>query len=211
MREFSDFINRIAGRAATEAAGQVLNELIKAIGYESWLFESLDAREAEAKWANVRDFVEWLGRKGAEEARTLLELAQSVALLSMLDKNDEGQDAVQLATLHAAKGLEFRHVFLVGVEEGLLPHRDSLEAAKLEEERRLMYVGITRAQASLTVTWCERRKQGREWMPREPSRFIAEMGEAVQKASMQGNTVPDADTARARAAGLRAMLAAKRQ
>ncbi|MBK8120929.1 MAG: UvrD-helicase domain-containing protein [Sulfuritalea sp.] len=211
LREFSDFINRIAGRAATEAAGQVLNELIKAIGYESWLFESLDAREAEAKWANVRDFVEWLGRKGAEEARTLLELAQSVALLSMLDKNDEGQDAVQLATLHAAKGLEFRHVFLVGVEEGLLPHRDSLEAAKLEEERRLMYVGITRAQASLTVTWCERRKQGREWMPREPSRFIAEMGEAVQKASMQGNTVPDADTARARAAGLRAMLAAKRQ
>ena len=73
-----------------------------------------------------------------------------------------------------------------------------------------MYVGITRAQASLTVTWCERRKLGREWMPREPSRFIAEMGEAVQKAAAQGNTVPDADTARARAAGLRAMLGAKR-
>lgn len=72
-----------------------------------------------------------------------------------------------------------------------------------------MYVGITRAQASLTVTWCERRKQGREWMPREPSRFIAEMGEAAQKALAQGNTVPDADTARARAGALRAMLAGK--
>jgi ATP-dependent DNA helicase Rep len=187
----------------------VLNDLIKAIGYESWLFESLDVREAEGKWANVCDFVEWLARKGEEEGKTLLELAQSVALLSMLDKNEGEQDAVQLATLHAAKGLEFRHVFLVGVEEGLLPHRDSLDPAKLEEERRLMYVGITRAQASLTVTWCERRKQGREWMPREPSRFIVEMGEAAQKASEQRNTVPDVDTARAKASALRAMFAAK--
>jgi ATP-dependent DNA helicase Rep len=73
-----------------------------------------------------------------------------------------------------------------------------------------MYVGITRAQASLTVTWCERRKQGRELMLREPSRFIAEMGEATQQAARQGNTVPDADTARARASQLRAMLAGKR-
>lgn len=73
-----------------------------------------------------------------------------------------------------------------------------------------MYVGITRAQASLTVTWCQRRKQGRQWMPREPSRFIVEMGEAAQATPGQGNTLPDADTARAKAAGLRAMLSAKR-
>ncbi len=209
LREFGDFIKRIEARAASAPAGKVLNDLIDAIGYESWLFQSSEVREAETRWANVRDLVEWLGRKGVEEGKNLLELAQSVALLSMLDKDEGEQDAVQLATLHAAKGLEFRHVFLVGVEEGLLPHRDSLEPAKLEEERRLMYVGITRAQASLTVTWCERRKQGREWMPREPSRFIAEMGEAAQKALAQGNTVPDADTARARAGALRAMLAGK--
>ncbi|MBK7023369.1 MAG: UvrD-helicase domain-containing protein [Sulfuritalea sp.] len=209
LREFGDFIERMESRAAKESAGKVLNDLIEAIGYQSWLFQSSEAREAETRWANVCDFVEWLARKGEEEGRNLLELAQSVALLSMLDKDEGEQDAVQLATLHAAKGLEFRHVFLVGVEEGLLPHRDSLEPAKLEEERRLMYVGITRAQASLTVTWCERRKQGREWMPREPSRFIAEMGEAAQKALAQGNTVPDADTARARAGALRAMLAGK--
>ena len=209
LREFGDFINRIEARAAKESAGQVLNDLIKAIGYESWLFESLEVPEAQTKWANVCDFVEWLARKGEEEGKTLLELAQSVALLSMLDKDAEEQDAVQLATLHAAKGLEFRHVFLVGVEEGLLPHRDSLEPAKMEEERRLMYVGITRAQASLTISWCERRKQGREWMPREPSRFIAEMGEMAQKASAQGSNVPDAGTARARAAQLRTMLASR--
>jgi ATP-dependent DNA helicase Rep len=210
LREFGDFINRIEARAAKEPADRVLNDLIQAIGYESWLFQSSEVREAETKWANVCDFVEWLGRKGEEEGKSLLELAQSVALLSMLDKNEGEQDAVQLATLHAAKGLEFRHVFLVGVEEGLLPHRDSLEPAKMEEERRLMYVGITRAQASLTVSWCERRKQGRESMPREPSRFIAEMGEAAQNAAAQRNTVPDAGTARAKAAQLRAMLAGKR-
>ena len=210
LREFGDFIKRIEARAAQEPAAQVLNDLLKAIGYESWLFESLEVREAETKWANVCDFVEWLGRKGEEEGKNLLELAQSVALLSMLDKGEDEQDAVQLATLHAAKGLEFRHVFLVGVEEGLLPHRDSQDAARMEEERRLMYVGITRAQASLTVSWCEKRKQGREWMPREPSRFIAEMGEAVASAAQQRNTVPEPETARARAGALRAMLAGKR-
>ncbi|MDA8256044.1 MAG: UvrD-helicase domain-containing protein [Betaproteobacteria bacterium] len=210
LREFGDFIRRMEARAAKEPAAQVLNDLLKAIGYESWLFEALEVREAETKWTNVCDFVEWLGRKGEEEGKNLLELAQSVALLSMLDKDQGEQDSVQLATLHAAKGLEFRYVFLVGVEEGLLPHRDSLDPARLEEERRLMYVGITRAQASLTVSWCEKRKQGREWMPREPSRFIAEMGEAAQKASVQGNTVPQPETARARAGALRAMLAGKR-
>jgi ATP-dependent DNA helicase Rep len=209
LREFAEFINRIAARACKEPAAQVLNDLLKAIGYEASLFESLEPREAETRWANVRDFIEWIGRKGNEENKSLLELAQSVALLSMLDKNEGEQDAVQLATLHAAKGLEFRHVFLVGVEEGSLPHRDSIEPARLEEERRLMYVGITRAQASLTVSWCERRKQGQTWMPREPSRFIGEMGEAARKPEGQGSAVPEAGVARAKAAQLRAMLAAK--
>jgi ATP-dependent DNA helicase Rep len=210
LREFGDFIKRMEARAAQEPAGTVLNDLVRAIGYESWLFESLEPREAEGRWANVSDLVAWLEKKGVEENKNLLELAQSVALLSMLDQNDGEQDAVQLATLHAAKGLEFRHVFLVGVEEGLLPHRDSLEPAKLEEERRLMYVGITRAQASLTVSHCEKRKQGRELMVREPSRFIVEMGAAVASSAQQRNTVPEPDAARARASALRAMLAGKR-
>jgi ATP-dependent DNA helicase Rep len=210
LREFGDFIKRMEARAAKEPAGKVLNDMVRAIGYESWLFESLEPREAEGRWANVSDLVAWLEKKGIEENKNLLELAQSVALLSMLDKDEGAADAVQLATLHAAKGLEFRHVFLVGVEEGLLPHRDSLEPGKLEEERRLMYVGITRAQASLTVSHCEKRKQGRELMAREPSRFIAEMGAEVASAAQRRNTVPEPDAARAKASALRAMLAGKR-
>ena len=209
LREFGDFIKRMEARAAQEPAGKVLNDIVRAIGYESWLFESLEPREAEGRWANVSDLVDWLDKKGSEENKNLLELAQSVALLSMLDKEEGAADAVQLATLHAAKGLEFRHVFLVGVEEGLLPHRDSLEPGKLEEERRLMYVGITRAQASLTVSHCDKRKQGRELMAREPSRFIAEMGAEVAAASARRNTVPEPEAARARAGALRAMLAGK--
>jgi ATP-dependent DNA helicase Rep len=209
LREFGDFIKRMEARAAQEPAGKVLNDIVRAIGYESWLFESLEPREAEGRWANVSDLVDWLDKKGSEENKNLLELAQSVALLSMLDKEEGAADAVQLATLHAAKGLEFRHVFLVGVEEGLLPHRDSLEPGKLEEERRLMYVGITRAQASLTVSHCDKRKQGRELMARESSRFIAEMGAEVAAASARRNTVPEPEAARARAGALRAMLAGK--
>ena len=136
-----------------------------------------------------------------------MELAQSIALLAMLDKNDASSDAVQLATLHASKGLEFRHVFLVGVEEGSLPHRDSQTPDKIEEERRLMYVGITRARNTLNVTWCERRKLAREWVPREPSRFIAEMGETPRRA--EADQVPDAQTARNRAADLLAKFSVR--
>ena len=210
VREFCQFINRIEDRAGREPAGQVLWDLLRAIGYETWLFETLDAREAEDKWGNVRDFVDWLTKKGEEENKKLIELAQTVALLSMLDKQDSDQDAVQLATLHAAKGLEFRHVFLVGVEEGVLPHRESLEASKLEEERRLMYVGITRAQQSLTVSWCQRRRQGREVTEREPSRFIAEMGADIKHSGKEGNVSQDKDAGRAKLAQFRALLAGER-
>ncbi|MDR1999969.1 MAG: UvrD-helicase domain-containing protein [Zoogloeaceae bacterium] len=209
LREFGNFINRIQLRAGKEPAGQALNDLLRAIGYEAWLFSTHDPKEAEGKWRNVQDFAEWLGDKGAEENKGLIELAQSVALASMLDKQDKEQDAVQLATLHAAKGLEFRHVFLVGVEEGLLPHRESIDAAKLEEERRLMYVGITRAQMSLTVTWCEKRKQGREILTREISRFIDEMGEDLKRTGGKSATPAPEDKAagRARLAQFKALLA----
>ncbi|MBU0751631.1 MAG: UvrD-helicase domain-containing protein [Gammaproteobacteria bacterium] len=209
VREFCQFINRIEARAQSAPAGQVLEDLLRAIDYEAWLFESLEPREAESKWANVRDFVQWLSVKGAEENKNLIELSQTVALISMLDKNEGEQDVVQLATLHAAKGLEFPHVFLVGIEEGVLPHRESVELGKVEEERRLMYVGITRAQRSLTVTYCERRKQGREIVAREPSRFIVEMGDDIKHSGRDQAPVVSKDEGRAKLAAFRSLLAPK--
>jgi ATP-dependent DNA helicase Rep len=206
LREFGQFINRFEARAAREPARTVLYDLVKSIGYEAWLFDSCDPREAETKWANVCDFVEWLAKKGDEEDKKLPELTQTVALLSMLDKNDAEQDAVQLATLHAAKGLEFRHVFLVGIEEGILPHRESIAPEKIEEERRLMYVGITRARMSLHLSHCGKRAIGKEWRECEPSRFIVEMGDDLRHAG-NGTDVPAEKAAgRAKLAQFRTML-----
>jgi ATP-dependent DNA helicase Rep len=183
LRAFGDFINRLEWRARTEAPRLLLEDVLRGIGYETWLFEQFEPKEAETRWNNVRDFVDWMGRKGEEDGRTLLELTQTVALITMLDKREDGEerDAVQLSTLHASKGLEYPHVFLVGLEEGLLPHRESVDDGRIEEERRLMYVGITRAQRTLTLSYCERRRSGRESRDCEPSRFIEEMGADVKR------------------------------
>ncbi|HNH17985.1 UvrD-helicase domain-containing protein [Zoogloea sp.] len=210
LREFGHFINRVAHRAAREPAGPVVDDLLKAIGYEAWLYESCDPREAETKWSNVGDFTGWIGRKGEEDGKTLLDMIQTISLITMLDKDDAELDQVQLATLHASKGLEFKHVFLVGVEEGLLPHQSSIDEDKIEEERRLMYVGITRAQRSLTITYCERRKAGREVRSCDPSRFIDEMGdEGIRRSDRQSKEPVSKEDARARLANLRAMLGNK--
>ncbi|MCZ4304191.1 UvrD-helicase domain-containing protein [Zoogloeaceae bacterium G21618-S1] len=208
VQEFGQFINKLAHRAEHESAAKVLESLLHEINYEGWLLGSFDTREAESKWSNVRDFVEWLGGKGEKDGKNLLELTQTIALISMLDKNDEEFDGVQLATLHASKGLEFKHVFLIGVEEGLLPHQSALDEGNLAEERRLMYVGITRAQRSLTVTWCERRKAGPDVRVCEASRFIAEMGEGIAVAKKNDAPVSQGE-GRERLANLRALLGNK--
>jgi ATP-dependent DNA helicase Rep len=210
LTEFGDFINRMAWRAEREPAGRLLEELLAAIRFEAWLFDSEDERAAKAKWGNVREFVDWLARKGEEDGKTLIELTQTVALMNLLEgREDEAVDAVRLSTLHAAKGLEFPHVFLVGLEEGILPHRECLEGNRLEEERRLMYVGITRAQRSLTLTWCAKRRKGGETVHSEPSRFLAEL-ESSEVRQVGASTDPQASrqAGRARLASLKAMLGA---
>jgi ATP-dependent DNA helicase Rep len=177
---FCQYINKLQDRASKDPAGEVLNDMLTAIEYEAFLYDSEEPRSAEAKWKNVLDFVGWLTRKGGDngygETRDLLNLTQMVALMSMLEGREDGEpDAVKLSTLHAAKGLEFGHVFLIGVEEGILPHRESVDNDKIEEERRLMYVGITRAQKSLNISWCKKRKRAGETEICEPSRFIEEL------------------------------------
>jgi len=117
---------------------------------------------------------------------------------------------VSLSTLHAAKGLEFGHVYLVGIEEGVLPHERSELPEQIEEERRLMYVGITRAQRSLHISYCIKRKQGKEWNTREASRFIKELpeGDVIFAGAVPAGTAPEVskEEGKAKLARLKAML-----
>ncbi|MDM7456364.1 MAG: UvrD-helicase domain-containing protein [Tepidimonas sp.] len=198
LHEFGRFVHALQHRArhavGHEAARVVLMEWLADIGYERHLHDHADsAQQATQRWANVLDFVDWMVQRcggqlddtgGVALERTprpLLEVAQTVALISTLAEREQDQDAVTLSTLHAAKGLEWPHVMLVGVNEGLLPFKPdadgeaALNAARIEEERRLMYVGITRAQRTLVVSWLRARRQGRQRVAAQPSRFIAEM------------------------------------
>ncbi len=176
LMTFCNFINRLEDRADKDPCAELLDELLRAINYETWLYDSHEARQAESKWKNVQDFISWIKRKAEADEKNLLDMVQTIALINMLEGKDQEPDAVSLSTLHAAKGLEFPHVFMIGVEEDILPFRDSDEKG-IEEERRLMYVGITRAERSLQISYCNRRRRGKEWYACEPSRFLDEMPE----------------------------------
>jgi ATP-dependent DNA helicase Rep len=194
LRAFCNFINQLESRASRpgpsgsgENAAAVLDDMMKEINYEGYLYDAFEERAAQSKWQNVLEFTNWLKERGcggkdkSGEEKNLLELTQMVALMSMLEGQDEEPDAVRMSTLHASKGLEYPHVFLVGVEEGILPHKGDPDApvetiaARIEEERRLMYVGITRAQRTLQITWCKKRKRAGEQVHCDVSRFIKEM------------------------------------
>jgi ATP-dependent DNA helicase Rep len=222
LRAFCTFINQLEARASRvgragsgDNAAQVLDDMMKEINYEAYLYDSFDDRQAQGKWQNVLDFTTWLkekgngGKDGTDPEKSLLDLTQMVALMTMLEGRDEEPDAVRMSTLHASKGLEFPHVFLVGVEEGILPHRGDpdapadVAAARIQEERRLMYVGITRAQRSLHITWCKKRQRARESVQCEVSRFVKEMQLDV------GDAVPteaETITPQSRLANLKALL-----
>ena len=200
LHEFGRCLNELEHRArhttGAENARTFLNEWLKDIGYEQHLYDGEDNEKvAAARWNNVMEFCDWMAQRcGGQiedaagvntetERKTLLEVAQTIALLSTISEREQDQNVVTLSTLHAAKGLEWPHVMLVGVNEGLLPFKldetadvpaDQL-AQRLEEERRLMYVGITRARNSLVVSWLKRRKKGREFINGKASRFITEM------------------------------------
>jgi ATP-dependent DNA helicase Rep len=201
LHEFGRAVNDLEYRArhtvGHEAARSFLTDWLKDIAYEKHLFDSEDNEKvAAARWTNVTEFCDWVaGRCGGQiedaagvnterERKSLLEVVQTIALLSTLSEREKDENVLTLSTLHASKGLEWPHVMLVGVNEGLLPFKmdeaamdlpADVLAQRLEEERRLMYVGITRAQRTLAVSWLKRRKKGRESVAGQPSRFIKEM------------------------------------
>ncbi len=219
LHEFGRYVNEFEYRArhtsGSEDARALLLEWLTDIGYEKHLHDGEDSEKlAAARWNNVMDFVDWVARRcGGEitqeggtfesEKKTVLEVAQSISVIISLAERGTEQDVVTLSTLHASKGLEWPHVVLAGVNEGLLPFRsedEDMTPDRLQEERRLMYVGITRARRTLAVSVLRRRKRGRETVQALPSRFIAEMklGESATK-----------EDPRERLKKLRAQLAAK--
>lgn len=161
-----------------------LRQLIEQIEYDNWLHEtSATPRQAEKRIEQVRDLLLWIERiidKAKNEDGEYLRLDKIVSymtLMDMMEKNEAETEPnqISLMTLHASKGLEFPHVFLIGMEEELLPHAQNLESPGLEEERRLAYVGITRAEKSLTMTYAKKRKKFGEKISCKPSRFLEEL------------------------------------
>ena len=214
-REVNDLAHRAGQTQGADDAKALLLGWLKAIGYEQHLYDGEDSDKlAAARWTNVLDFVDWIARRcGGEitqeggtfesERQTVLQVAQTISVIISLAERGDEQDVVTLSTLHAAKGLEWPHVVLAGVNEGLLPFRsgdDDMTPERLEEERRLMYVGITRARQTLIVSTLRRRKRGRETVAGVPSRFIAEM---------KLDEVSTKEDPRERLKRLRAELAAK--
>jgi ATP-dependent DNA helicase Rep len=215
LHEFGRYVNDLEFRArhtnGAEDARAFLMAWLKDIDYEKHLYDGEDSEKlAATRWTNVLEFCDWMSQRcggqiddaagvtTASETKSLLEVAQTISLLSTISEREQDQNVVTLSTLHAAKGLEWPHVMMVGVTEGLLPFKLGDDdnptgradgpmsegiLQRLQEERRLMYVGITRAQRSLAVSWTKKRKKGRDMISAQPSRFIAEM--ALEKTTVK--------------------------
>ncbi len=195
LHEFGRSVNDLEYRArrtsGAEDAKALLLGWLKDLDYEKHLYDGEDSEKlAAARWSNVLDFVDWVAKRcGGEiendgglsvetEKKSVLEVAQTISVIISLAERGDDQNVVTLSTLHAAKGLEWPHVVLAGINEGLLPFKgedEEMTAQRLEEERRLMYVGITRARTTLAIGTLRRRKRGRDTVAGVPSRFIAEM------------------------------------
>lgn len=195
LQEFGRYVNDLSYRAGhtigSEDAKVFLMDWLRDMGYEQHLHDSEDNDKlAASRWSNVLDFVDWVAKRCGGEIendggmtvettkKSVLEVAQTISLITSLADRGSDADVITLSTLHAAKGLEWPHVVLAGVNEGSLPfnrEEGEITATALEEERRLMYVGITRARQTLAVSTLQRRKKGRDMVAAIPSRFIDEM------------------------------------
>ncbi len=180
IETFCFWLHEITRAAENADPTSIVKQVINDIGYEDWLKNTCNTpKQAESRMKNVWEIVEWIRKLHDDGAgkETLSDIIAHMSLVDMLERNSEEkeQDAVSLMTLHAAKGLEFPSVFLVGVEEELLPHANSVDEHSIQEERRLAYVGITRAQKNLTISYAKTRSRYGETSTVEPSRFLEEL------------------------------------
>jgi ATP-dependent DNA helicase Rep len=170
---FAALIRELAAKAQRLPAADLVEELIRRVGYVGHVEAQVTEQALrERRLGNLRELAEWFRAMHRDGAAG--DLAAQLALLSHGDRDEPG-NAARLMTLHSAKGLEFRFVFLVGLDDRTLPHEGSVAEGRLEEERRLMYVGITRAKEQLTLSYARRRKRFGQILANEPSRFIGEL------------------------------------
>ncbi|HEY0232639.1 MAG TPA: UvrD-helicase domain-containing protein [Dokdonella sp.] len=170
---FATLVRELAAKAERMPAADLVDELIRRIGYAEHIAAQVKEPALRARrLENLKELSEWF--RAMQKDGAAGDLAAQLALLSHGDRDDPG-NAARLMTLHSAKGLEFRFVFLVGLEDGTLPHEGSLAEGRVEEERRLMYVGITRAKDQLTLSYAKRKRRFGEIIANEPSRFLKEL------------------------------------
>jgi ATP-dependent DNA helicase Rep len=214
---FARWVVELSDRATRGDTLEAVKDMVREINYEAYLYESSpSAKAAEMRMKNVSELYRWITDMLTGDAdnppMTLPEVVSKLTLRDMLERNEEedDSDAVQLLTLHASKGLEYPHVFMVGMEEGFLPHQTSIDEDNVEEERRLAYVGITRAQQTLTMTYAKNRRQFGEVSTPELSRFVQELPQDDLQIEGQKKTVQSQQermqSGQARVANLRAML-----
>lgn len=216
LRGFIEMIERLHHQTQHSDPILAIKDLIAEIGYEDWIRanssgDSIADKRMQNVWFLVESLSTTLARIQEDDPDAGIDSAIArIVLIDLLDRQEEEDDSdrVQLMTLHASKGLEFPHVYLMGIEENLLPHRNSIESDTVEEERRLAYVGITRSQRTLALTLTKKRKQFGEWQTCEPSRFLAELPPEDIETEGQGEKDPERNRVRGKQtlAGLRNLL-----
>jgi len=214
LRELCHWLNLVADNAKRGDTMGVIRDMVKAIDYYTYLMdESANPKAGEKRIENLESLLEWLARMLKEEGEnlSLSEALNKIMLMDMLDRqqDQDQENAVQLMTLHTSKGLEFPHVFIIGFEEGILPHETSVDEGNIEEERRLCYVGITRAQKTLTLSLSQERRRHSENLSTTPSRFLEEItSDDLLWDGFPNKTTPEEEQSRAKShlAAIRGLL-----
>jgi len=216
VKEFGQWIEHLSQKSQQEDAIASVRQMVRDMEYQDWLLQTSSGPPmAEKRMANVETLISSL-QSSLEKAvakNDNADMGDAVARLVLMDllerqEEEDETDRVQMMTLHSAKGLEFSHVFLMGMEEELLPHRNAVEEGNVEEERRLAYVGITRAKRTLSITLARKRKQYGELIECSPSRFLDELPEDDLEWQGRGDDDPSKNLEQGQAtlAGLKGMF-----